>query len=97
LQVCSSTTFISLVCYLQGIENILPHIQSSIGVPKSQYNKLAVDADDALDVDLRLFDVVGVQGAVAVVTYLAVPKGKLVVSTDNKRVREGHLVVVWQA
>ena len=80
--------------YLDGVKDILPDIEGSVGVSEGQNDELLIDAHDALDIHLGLLDVMCVDWTIAVVAHLAVPEGELVIPTDDEGVGECHLVVV---
>lgn len=86
------------VDHLVGIEDILPHVQESVGVSESEDDEGRVDAEDTLDVFLILFDVVGVERAVSTVTYVAFPVKEvaLIVPSDDHGVGQEHLLHVGE-
>jgi len=81
---------------LKWIENVLPDVQCSIGVAEGKHHKFWIDAQDALDINLGLLDVVRVNGSICLGADSAIPKGKFLSATDDQRVRQDHLIEVGE-
>ena len=82
---------------LEGIEDVLPEIQSVGSVSESKDDILRVNTEDALDLGLLVVNVMGMDGFVGVIASCTNPKFEIFGSANNQRVGKDHLVVPGQS